>query len=108
MSRKGTVPFRAFWPLPGRRRREPVRFPKLRRRATCYHGSMEAIVLVCCLAGLAVVPWEHLLLVALLVSVVAAAAAEVLPGRWAALPPLALALAALALPSFALFLPLAV
>ena len=68
----------------------------------------KAIVLVCCLAGLAVVPWEPLLLVALLVSVVVAAAAEVLPRRFSALPPLAVALVALALPAFALFLPLAV
>ena len=68
----------------------------------------KAIVLVCCLAGLVMVPWEPALIVALLVAVVSAAAAEVLPRRWGVLPPVAFAAVALALPPFALFLPLAV
>ena len=81
--------------------------------ATCYHGLMDrvvdkAIVLVCCLAGLAVVPWEPALLVALLVSVVATAAAEVLPRQRASLPALAFALVSLVSPAFAAFLPLSV
>lgn len=68
----------------------------------------KAIVLVCCLAGLVMVPWEPALIVALLVAVVSAAAAEVLPRRGGVLPPVAFAAVALALPPFALFLPFAV
>ena len=65
------------------RRRTAAR--RVGRRATCYHGPMEravdkAIVLVCCLAGLVMVPWEPALIVALLVAVVSAAVGrEVLP-----------------------------
>ena len=68
----------------------------------------KAIVLVCCLAGFAVLPWEPALLAALLCAVAAAALAEVLPARFAMLPGLAFALAALVVPVFAAFLPLAV
>ena len=68
----------------------------------------KAIVLVCCLAGLVAMPWNPMLLVALLVSVVASASAEVLPRRRASLPALAFAVAALASPAFAVFLPLSV
>lgn len=68
----------------------------------------KAIVFVCCLACFVVVPWELALLLALLVAVAASALGEVLPQRFATLPALAFALAALAWPSFAAFLPLAV
>ena len=67
----------------------------------------KAIVLVCCLAGLVVLPWESTLVVALLVAVVASAVSEVLPRRFASIPALAFAFSALVSPVFALFLPLA-
>ncbi|WP_080802117.1 sensor histidine kinase [Arabiibacter massiliensis] len=68
----------------------------------------KAIVLACCLASFLVLPWSVALLVALLVAVGAAALGEVLPPRFASLPALAFALAALAWPAFVAFLPLAV
>ncbi|MEG1826363.1 MAG: histidine kinase [Gordonibacter sp.] len=65
----------------------------------------KAIVAVCCLACLAVLPWEAGLLVALLCAVAATAFAE-LPGkRIALIPGLAYAAVALALPAFSPFLP---
>lgn len=68
----------------------------------------KAIVLVCCLACFAVLPWELALLVALLCCVAAAALGETLPRRFASLPAFAFALAALVHPAFAAFLPVAV
>ena len=68
----------------------------------------KAIVLVCCLASLVLLPWEPALIVALLVGVAASAAAELLPRRFASLPGLAYACVALVLSSFAAFLALAV
>lgn len=68
----------------------------------------KAIVLICCLACFAVLPWRLALLLALLCAVVVAASSEVLPPRFAAAPALAYVLAALIWPSFGLFLALAV
>lgn len=68
----------------------------------------KAIVLACCLACFAVLPWELALLLALLCAVAATALAEVLPRRFAVLPALAFALVALVQPAFAVFLPVAV
>lgn len=68
----------------------------------------KAIVLVCCLACFAVLPWQLALLLALLCSVASAALAEALPRKYVAAPALAYALAALAWPPFAAFLALAV
>ena len=68
----------------------------------------KAIVLVCCLACFAVMPWEVVLLLALLAAVAASALGEALPERFAFLPALVYALAAFAWPSFAAFLALAV
>lgn len=67
----------------------------------------KAIVLACCLVCFALLPWKLALLLALLCSVAAAALSEVLPPRFAAIPALAYALAALAWPLFAAFLALA-
>lgn len=68
----------------------------------------KAIVLVCCLACFAVLPWEVALLLALLAAVAASALGEALPERFAFVPALVYALAAFAWPSFAAFLALAV
>lgn len=67
----------------------------------------KAIVLACCLASLAVVVWEPLLLVALLCAVVASAFAEVLPERFSFLPPVVYAFCSLPVPAFSMFLGLA-
>lgn len=81
------------------------------RWATCYHDPMErvidkGIVLVCCLAGLVVQPWNPVLLVALLCSVVVASLSETLPQRFALIPALVFSILALMVPAFAVFLPL--
>lgn len=68
----------------------------------------KAVVLACCLACFAVMPWELALLLALLCSVAASALGEVLPRRFASVPALAYALAVLVWPPFAAFLALAV
>lgn len=68
----------------------------------------KAVVLACCLACFAVLPWELALLLALLCSISAAALAEVLPRKLFSVPALAYALAALVWPSFTAFLALAV
>ena len=67
----------------------------------------KVVVLACCLACFAVLPWGVALLLALLCSVAASALGEVLPRRLASVPALAYALAALVWPPFAAFLALA-
>ncbi len=88
-------------------------FALFRQATICYHGLVEraidkAIVFACCLVGFVVLPWEPVLLVALLCSLAASALAEVLPSRFAIIAPLACAVAALAIPAFLPFLPLCV
>lgn len=80
---------------------------------TCYHGLMEravdkSIVLLCCLMGLALVPWEPILLVALLLAVAQSAISEALPQRYSSIPAVIFSAAALISVPFALFLPLSV
>ena len=67
----------------------------------------KVVVLACCLACFAVLPWGVALLLALLCSVAASALGEVLPRRLASVPALAYALAALVWPPFAAVLALA-
>jgi hypothetical protein len=55
----------------------------------------KVVVLACCLACFAVLPWGVALLLALLCSVAASALGEVLPRRLASVPALAYALAPL-------------
>ena len=67
----------------------------------------KVVVLACCLACFAVLPWGVALLLALLCSVAASALGEVLRRRLASVPALAYVLAALVWPPFAAFLALA-
>ncbi len=82
-------------------------------RATCYHDRMErvvdkVIVLLCCLASLAVVSWEPAFLVALLLAVAQTAISEAVPRRYSSIPALVFSATALFYLPFALFLPLSV
>lgn len=87
--------------------------PKAFLHTTCYHGLMEravdkAIVLLCCLLGLALVPWEPILLVALLLAVAQSALSEALSQRYSSIPAILFSIASLISLPFALFLPLSV
>lgn len=68
----------------------------------------KAIVFVCCLACLIVLPWEPVLLVALLCSITSAAFAELPRKQVALVPSLTYAAAALVVPAFSPFLPVMV